>query len=195
MRINEAKDFLAQQTEHQAHLEGVSFSDLEKRMMYFTEDKNAVEDPIALNEEFEAKYDTKTYEAKIAKLMSHANKRLKQQDPDGARKWVNAMRTIRKGDHYILVLAGHPLKHGSVREWLAYGFFYSVLLAPLAFLWLIAPGRNGSAVLGLQSSANVHVLQAIFVGFVLGGLFFPRIFLKPFNWLFYFLEKILGEED
>ncbi len=59
MHVNEAKEFLVRQTLEQARLEGVPFSDLEKRMMYFTEGKNAVEDPIALNEEFEAQYETK----------------------------------------------------------------------------------------------------------------------------------------
>src|SRR5713101_9480648 len=37
MRVREAKDFLVAQTAEQAALEGVPLSDLEKRMMYFTE--------------------------------------------------------------------------------------------------------------------------------------------------------------
>ncbi len=37
MRVREAKDFLVQQTAEQARLEGVPLSELEKRMMYFTE--------------------------------------------------------------------------------------------------------------------------------------------------------------
>jgi hypothetical protein len=195
MRINEAKDFLAQQTERQAHLEGVSFSELEKRMMYFTEGKNAVEDPITLNEEFEAQYETKEYEDKISKLMDHAYKRLKKKDKESAAKWVAAMRTVRKGDHYILVLAGHPLKDGSVREWFAYGFLFSVLLAPFAFLWLIAPRRNGSAILTPPSSMITHFLQALIIGFGAIGLFFPRILLKSFGWIFHIFEKLLGAED
>jgi hypothetical protein len=53
MRVREAKDFLVQQTAEQAQLEGVALSELEKRMMYFTESGYVPEDPIALNEEFE----------------------------------------------------------------------------------------------------------------------------------------------
>jgi hypothetical protein len=52
--VQEAKDFLVQQTAEQAQLEGVPFSDLERRMMYFTEIEEMPEDPIQLNEEFEA---------------------------------------------------------------------------------------------------------------------------------------------
>ncbi|MGB2900309.1 MAG: hypothetical protein WBB89_13655 [Candidatus Acidiferrum sp.] len=37
MKVREAKDFLVAQTAEQASLEGVPLSDLEKRMMYFTE--------------------------------------------------------------------------------------------------------------------------------------------------------------
>jgi len=37
MHVREAKDFLVQQTAEQAALENVPLSDLEKRMMYFTE--------------------------------------------------------------------------------------------------------------------------------------------------------------
>jgi hypothetical protein len=37
MRVREAEDFLVAQTAEQAALEGVPLSDLEKRMMYFTE--------------------------------------------------------------------------------------------------------------------------------------------------------------
>jgi len=41
MKILEAKDFLVQQTAEQAQLEGVPLSELEKRMMYFTDGRDA----------------------------------------------------------------------------------------------------------------------------------------------------------
>jgi hypothetical protein len=53
MRTREAKDFLVQQTAQQASLEKVPFSDLEKRMLYFTETGEVSEDPIELNNAFE----------------------------------------------------------------------------------------------------------------------------------------------
>jgi hypothetical protein len=56
--VLEAKDFLVQQTSEQAALENVPLPKLEKRMMYFTELDECPEDPITLNEAFEAKYDT-----------------------------------------------------------------------------------------------------------------------------------------
>src|ERR1700687_2178645 len=49
MRDLEAKDFLVRQTAEQATLENVPLSELERRMMYFTETGECPEDPIALS--------------------------------------------------------------------------------------------------------------------------------------------------
>jgi hypothetical protein len=38
MKAGESKDFLVQQAVEQASLENIPLSDLERRMMYFTED-------------------------------------------------------------------------------------------------------------------------------------------------------------
>ena len=57
-----------------------------------------------LNQEFEAQYDTGEYELKMSRLLRHAYKRLKDEDAGNLRNWNQAIRTLRKGDHYILVL-------------------------------------------------------------------------------------------
>jgi hypothetical protein len=54
MRVRKAKDFLVQQTAVQDALDYVPLSDVEKRMMYFTETGECPEDPIPLNDAFEA---------------------------------------------------------------------------------------------------------------------------------------------
>jgi hypothetical protein len=79
MTVRDAKDFLVDQAAQQAAIDGVPLADLEKRMMYFTEWDDSGGDPIALNEEFEAQYNTEEYEAKIAQLMRCA--RLKKRTP------------------------------------------------------------------------------------------------------------------
>lgn len=107
MNTKEAKDFLVQQTAEQAALENISLSELEKRMMYFVEnDPTSCPDPLALNDEFEAQYDTRQYEAKIGGLLRRAHKRLEKESPAGARirNWEDAVRTLRKGDHYLPVM-------------------------------------------------------------------------------------------
>lgn len=106
MQVREAKDFLVQQTAEQALLEGIPLSDLEKRMMYFTESEDAVEDPVVLNDEFEAKYSVDAYETKISALLRHAHSRL-QTDQSAIESWNASIRELERGDHYLLVLLSH----------------------------------------------------------------------------------------
>ena len=56
MNVREAKDFMVNQAAKQAVIEAAPLSELEKRMMYFTESDDSCENPVALNEEFEAQY-------------------------------------------------------------------------------------------------------------------------------------------
>jgi hypothetical protein len=107
VRLNtkQAKDVLVEQATEQAALENLPFSDIEKRMMYFTEsDPVSCPDPLALNDEFEAQHDTPEYEAKMSRLLRHVYDRLKAEDPEGKRVWDQSVRELRKGDHYVLVL-------------------------------------------------------------------------------------------
>jgi hypothetical protein len=83
-------------------------------MMYFTEsDPLSCPDPFALNDEFEAQYDSPEYEAKMSRLLQHAYSRLEAENPERKRVWYQSIRELRKGDHYVLVLwdAAPPSEH------------------------------------------------------------------------------------
>jgi hypothetical protein len=108
MRVREAKDFLVQQTVEQASLESIPFSDLEKRVMYFTESGEMSEDPFELKDAFEAEYDATVYAANVSTLMAHAYARLKKEDSSLARIWNEAIQELHKRDHSLFVLWGHP---------------------------------------------------------------------------------------
>jgi hypothetical protein len=101
-----AKNFLVEQTVEQAALDRVPLSDLEKRMMYFTERGEITEDPVGLNDAFESEHDNAEYEVKIGKLTRRAHARLEEENPSLASTWDEAVRELRKGDHYLLVLLG-----------------------------------------------------------------------------------------
>jgi hypothetical protein len=109
MQVREAKDFLVQETAKQASIEGVPLSELEKRMMYFVENEEMGEDPLALNDEFEAAYDTDEYEAKISGLLHRAYARVREENPDGGKFWMAALKELCHGDHYLPVLWGSPV--------------------------------------------------------------------------------------
>lgn len=124
MKVHEAKDFLVQQTAEQAALENVPLTDLEKRMMYFTETGECPEDPIALNDAFEAEYDTDNYEEKVSGLLRHAYARLKKENPSSARTWDEAVQDLRKGDHYLLVfLDDAPIGYASNQSLFGWSFW------------------------------------------------------------------------
>ena len=151
MNTKEAKDYLLQQTAEQAALENVVLSDVEKRMLYFTEsDPSSCDNPIDLNDEFESQYDTSEYEAKMSALLHHTYKRLKRDSPSGLQNWDEAIRTLRAGDHYLLILWGaksnltSSVKNDSGRKVIACGgitvvlFFLSVFTAPHLPAWIPA---------------------------------------------------------
>jgi len=163
MNVREAKDFLVNQAAQQAAIDGVSLSDLEKRMMYFSESDTTCEDPIALNAEFEAHYNSEEYEAKISRLLHNACKRLKKDDSQSAKRWDQAIRELRKGDHYLLVLwssapGGARPPHDQLKLF-AWAMLIAFVLLAVSFLlnhfgiWFGPRHRNGRGFDGVQSSA------------------------------------------
>lgn len=137
MNTKQAKDFLVEQTTQQAALENIPLSGLEKRMMYFTESDDSCDDVNGLVAEFEAQYDTAEYEAKIARLLRNAHRRIKKENAETANVWKESFRKLREGDHYLLVLwNAEPLSDHPTRD-----FFMpvgiGVLIAVLAFIGMI----------------------------------------------------------
>jgi hypothetical protein len=191
MRVREAKDFLVQQTAEQASLEGVPLSDLEKRMMYFTESGEVPEDPIKLNEEFEAEYDTAKYEAKIARLMRHAYARLRRKNDETRHTWDMAIKCLRRGDHYVLVLLGaSPGEEWSVT------YFLKILTGSLAVIVVMAIvvflaekfAPQWSRIKDGIPTPNPYVMQVLFLGLVVAGFFLRPQIGRVFGWL---VENIL----
>jgi uncharacterized membrane protein YccC len=186
MRVREAKDFLVTQTAEQATLEGAPLSELEKRMMYFTESGYVPEDPIKLNEEFEAQYDTSEYEAKISRLLHHAYQRLRKENDAARKNWDEAIRCLRRGDHYLLVMwdltpPGERPQGDSLK------LFASALgVIALAFLAVFLSRKFEPQWRWLQKhipQPNPHVLLGVFIAFILAGLVFQRPLGDAVGWL------------
>ena len=179
MQVREAKDFLVQQTAGQAAMEGVPLSDLEKRMMYFTESGYVPEDPIALNEEFEAQYDTDEYEAKIAKLLHHAYKRARKENTETKRRFDSAIKSLRRGDHYLLVMWDVVGGAGTG------SLFSRAQLVGLAFGVLFLTGWYALIRLAPRfTPPNPRIIQAAMVALILCVVFFPAAVGRAFAWVF-----------
>lgn len=203
MRAREAKDFLVQQTAEQAQLDAVPLSDLEKRMMYFAESGEMPEDPIQLNDQFEAQYDTDQYEKKISRLMHHAYTRVRKENPESTRRWNDALKELRKGDHYILVLWGADPDSAANRppydslKLLGASFLVAVLFLVMVFVadhfGIHLPSRRGG-VPGTQSSMPVwlqRLLLGLFVGTYLYSLIAPWIAKRHASGIAPALSKLL----
>jgi hypothetical protein len=191
MQVREAKDFLVQETAKQASLEGVPVSELEKRMMYFTERGYVPEDPIALNDEFEAQYDTDEYEAKIAELLNHAYKRARKENDETRKHFDAAIKSLRRGDHYLLVMWDMGSGVGPLRLGPGSPRVYLMVLVVLALALGVFFAMRW--VVHHFTPPNPRILQAIVVAVVLFGLFFQRATGKAFDWILEnTFERFLG---
>lgn len=63
---------------------------------------------MSVNDAFERAYDQDSYEKKIKKLAREARKRARKDAPQDVKSWSDAIRILRKEDHYISVMLGHP---------------------------------------------------------------------------------------
>jgi hypothetical protein len=185
MKVREAKDFLVAQTAEQAASGGVPLSDVEKRMMYFTESGYVPEDPIKLNEEFEAEYDSDEYEVKISRLLHHAYQHLRKENDAARKNWDLAIKCLRRGDHYLLVMWDMSPR----TEWSA-AYFLKILAGSfgvifLMFLVILAKEKLEPQWRWLQEASQTHwhVLFGIFITIIFAALFFPRRVGNAMDWL------------
>jgi len=100
----EAKEFLISNIVAEAQRENVPLSEVERKMLYFTESGWSLPDIMQVNEEFERDYDSGEYERKIAKLVRKADRRLGRDSREDYDKWWGAIRFLQREDHYILVV-------------------------------------------------------------------------------------------
>ena len=103
MRSQDAITFLVAKLEEQARLDGVLMSDVERRMLRWSEvEPDGVHD-LALNEQFASDCDTDEYEAKIALLLSRARDR-DSRDPIQKSRWRDAKAALKGHDYYLMVM-------------------------------------------------------------------------------------------
>jgi hypothetical protein len=100
----EAKDFLISKIVAEAQCENIPLSEVERKMLYFTESGWTLPDIMKVNEDFDREYDQDDYEHKIAKLVAKADKRIRKGSREDYGKWWAAIRFLQQEDHYILVM-------------------------------------------------------------------------------------------
>lgn len=127
--IREAKDFLASSIAEEAHRNGLPLTEVERKMLYFTETGWTLPDMKEVSAEFDRDYDQKDYERKIGELVNKIQVRLADQGQLEQERWNAALEKLSRGDHYLSVLAdaARPTRKGLRHN-------LKMLIVALAFL-------------------------------------------------------------
>lgn len=102
--VREAKEFLVARIVQEAQAQGVPLSEVERKMLYFTESGWTLPDIGEVNEAFDRDYDQASYEAKIAKIIRQIRTDDRKRSPQQFEAWKDAVKMLRKEDHYLLVM-------------------------------------------------------------------------------------------
>jgi hypothetical protein len=100
----EAKEFLISRIVAEAQREKVPLSEIERKMLYFSETGWTLPDIMEVSDQFDREYDQSKYEKKIAGLIRNESKRTRKENPEDFSSWVRAIRKLRKEDHYLSVM-------------------------------------------------------------------------------------------
>src|SRR5581483_9777831 len=121
-----AKEYLVARIVSEAQREGAELSDLETKMLYFSETGWTLSNMLEVNAEFERTYDNDDYERKIAGLIREIETRNHRIDGKRQSEWDEAIFKLGQGDHYLLVLIGRGRSSpaGQFSKWLPVSNFY-----------------------------------------------------------------------
>ena len=107
IRAQRAKEFLISQIVEESQRENAPLSEVERKMLYFTEKEETLPDIYEVNAQFESAYDSAQYEEKIAALLRNAFRRNQKESVEAKHQWKQAVADLRKEDHVV-----HPTKTG-----------------------------------------------------------------------------------
>ena len=102
----DAKEFLAGRIASEAERQGNPLSEVERKMLYFSESGWTLPDMAEVSAEFDRDCNEVEYEKKIGSLVSAIHSR---KDPGSARDrelWEQAVEKLAEEDHYLVVLVG-----------------------------------------------------------------------------------------
>jgi hypothetical protein len=109
----EAKDFLASCIVAQAEREGTPLTEVERKMLYFSETGWTLPNILEVNAEFERDYDENEYEQKIKGIIRGIQERFDAQSDREREAWDEATLKLGDGDHYLLGLIDEADSRGN----------------------------------------------------------------------------------
>jgi hypothetical protein len=110
--VKEAKDFLAKRIASEAVRQSVPLSEVERKMLYWSETDWTLPNMKEVGEAFDRDYDQGEYEQKIAGLIANITAERHHRNQEEEEKWDAAADKLSEGDHYLSVLIGNVHESG-----------------------------------------------------------------------------------
>jgi hypothetical protein len=140
--VLEAKDYLAGQIVEEAARTGILLSDVERKMLYFSETGRTLLDIREVSLQFDREYDEGEYERKIGGLAGGLQARMRDEEKT---RWESAIDRLSRRDHYLLVLVD---ARRFERKGVRYNLKMLVVAAGLFALVLVQELDEGSLIPG-----------------------------------------------
>lgn len=142
MLAHDAVNFLVSRIQEQSKVEGIALSDLETKMLRWSEvEPDGIHD-LAVVEEFETQYDSDEYEAKISGLLRRARE-ADRQDGAGKMVWDQVSEALARHDYYLIVMldqsshAKAESKRSTLRDQLIYLAVGIGIVAVLVYMMIV----------------------------------------------------------
>jgi hypothetical protein len=135
----EAKEFLVTRIVAEAQRESVSLSEVERKMLYFSETGWTLPDIMVVSDAFDRDYDQAKYEEKITTLIRNFCAKARKENRNDFDSWKEAARVIRQEDHYLLMMIDAAnnapnSSSGRVLKLVAVGFGLAILALVLVYV-------------------------------------------------------------
>lgn len=103
-KIREAKVFLASRIAEEADREGIPLTEIERKMLYFSETGWSLPDIRDVKAAFDRDYERVLFETRMKRLIRRARSRLMGGDQAEYERWQTAIEELHGQDHYVLAL-------------------------------------------------------------------------------------------
>ena len=189
----EAKEYLVDKIVAQAQEGDSPLSEVERKMLYYTESGSTLPNMVAVYDDFDREYDQTKYERKIARLIRKAYKKARRGTPEEYDAWWAATRRLAREDHYLSVmvrLAGLRPRGDLLKLWSTAVVLVVVFigLLILSLKYGIDPGRylpsRGAMTVFIWATLLVITIFYQSSRMLLGGK-------KVDDWVFGFIKKFV----
>jgi len=107
--------FVVEKIIEQAAIENIALSEVERKMLLFSESSPTLPDIAQVNEVFDREGDVAEYETKVAGLIRGIQSSLRK-NAEARHAWDEAMQHLRGEDYYFMVMLNEAVPHELFRE-------------------------------------------------------------------------------